>query len=472
MYQIKLFLCLMLFMCPTELMSSTMKDAAESPCHEIKAAIGKARCCLPAVRYNERMLQFLCEQLEQVEHLLPHIQQDPSSPSTELQTLQQAVKRASTLMERHTKVLDFSSYYKPNVVHKQVEALCAIFADCFQDLGIQERLAIKTVIDKTHVKEDTRYVHWYLECILRGRRGQRRLPEDLQKELEEQIISQRQRLQVLKLLNDDDVQCTERIGRGSFGDVFKGSWKGRPVAVKKFHQELTLEVEAAFFTEVELHCKMNHPNVVFCHGALSSPGIVMEMADTDLKKYLSNNGGDLDLPSKLKLMVSSSLGIMYLHDSENIVHRDIKSSNFLVFGAMQGCRPMVKITDFGMATVKIWSSRSDTPSPTLGSLLWMAPELFDGAPHSKRSDVFSLGIVLFEIAAVDTPYRNLNGDPQILKTKKEMKDPCYIPSEFPGDVLQLMRKCIHAEAQMRPTMAEVVRQLNESLEKVSIMGEQ
>ena len=137
-----------------------------------------------------------------------------------------------------------------------------------------------------------------------------------------------------------------------------------------------------------------------------------------------------------------------------------------MFDSLHEDRKVVKISDFGLATVKV-ETRSRTASPALGSELWMAPELFGDAPHTEKSDVFSFGLVLFEIAAVDVSYRGWKRTPQIMKRKRNMKDPCPVPEDFPSALLQLMRKCIDPNQQGRPTMSEVFNQLHAIRGKVS-----
>ena len=248
--------------------------------------------------------------------------------------------------------------------------------------------------------------------------------------------------------------------KAQFGDI--------SVAVKQLPQDISLDAEAAFFSEVEVHSKMNHPNVVHCFGALPSNGIVMELADCDLQHFLRRHGANLSLLSKVGLMASASAGLKYLHESR-IVHRDVKSSNFLVFNSETGGDPMIKIGDFGLAVAKM-ESRSKTGSATVGSQLWMAPEVLEGAPHNERSDVFSFGIVLFEIASIDTPYRRYNTSAQSLRRKKDWRDPCFIPEGFPGELLYLMRSSVHPVAKRRPTMVEVLDGLKNFLTLVSTMA--
>ena len=350
----------------------------------------------------------------------------------------------------------------------KVESLCSAFVECFRELGIQDSLSMQQQIYENCVKDDRRYVYWLLKCILKGSHTGMHLGVDAHQELEEEIAKQRRRIQVLNFLTEGDVSCTESIGKGSFGTVFKAQLGDISAAVKQLPQDISLDAEAAFFSEVEVHSKMKHPNVVHCFGALPSNALVMELADCDLQKYLSWKGAKLSLMSKVRLMASASAGLKYLHELR-IVHRDVKSSNFLVFDSEASGYPRIKIGDFGLAVVKM-ESRSKTGSPTVGTDLWMAPEVLEGAPHNERSDVFSFGVVLFEIASIDTPYRGYrSSSAQSLRRKKDWKNPCFVPEGFPAALLQLMRSCVHPVAKKRPTMTDVLDGLKKNLLPVSTM---
>ena len=113
------------------------------------------------------------------------------------------------------------------------------------------------------------------------------LGADAHQELEEKIAEQRRCIQVLNFLNEGDVHRMQPIGEGSFGTVFKAQLGDISAAVKQLPQDISLDAEAAFFSEVEIHSKMRHPNVVHCYGALPSSALVMELEDCDLQKHLS-----------------------------------------------------------------------------------------------------------------------------------------------------------------------------------------
>ena len=434
--------------------------------NSIVAAVERTRELLPAVRYNHNMLHFFGQQLNELHSLLPLVS-TTDAPLTTMDVLRKEVEDGAALVRTHLRPFDFQSYCKVEIVQGKVERLCSTFVECFRELGIQDDLSIQQHIYENCVKDDRRYVYWCLKCILKGSPTGMELGGGAQQELEEEIAEQRRRVQVLNFLNEGDVRCMQPIGEGSFGTVFKAQLGERSAAVKQLPKEISLDAEAAFFSEVEVHSKMKHPNVVHCYGALPSNALIMELADCDLQKYLSWKGAKLSLMSKVRLMSSASAGLKYLHELR-IVHRDVKSSNFLIFNSETGGCPNVKIGDFGLAVAKM-ESRSKTGSPTVGTQLWMAPEVLEGAPHNERSDVFSFGVVLFEIAAIDTPYRSYSTPAQSFRRKKEWRDPCFVPEGFPAELLHIMRRCVHPVAKRRPMMREVLDRLNENLVLVSTM---
>ena len=440
-----------------------MEEDFEKCKSSIVATIERTRKLLLAVKYNHNMLHVFGHQLNRFHHLLPLV---PTTDAalTPLDILREEVEKGAALVGTHARPLDFRSYCKVEVVQGKVERLCSTIVECFRDLGVEDDLIPQQKMDENCIEDDRRYLYWCLNCILKESRMGLEVGDDTHHELEEEIAEQRHCIQALNFVNEKDVHFMQSIGAGSFGTVFKAQFGDTLVAVKQLPQKMSLDAKAAFFSEVEVHSKMSHPNVVHCYGALPSNAIIMELAACDLQEYMSWKGVKLSLLSKVRLMASATAGLKYLHKSR-IVHRDVKSSNFLVFNSKTGDCPIVKIGDFGLAVAKM-ESRSKTGSPTVGTQLWMAPEVLEGAPHNERSDVFSFGLPLFEIATIDTPYRNYTSV-QCLHRKKNWRDPCFIPEGFPGEVLHLMRSCIHPVAKRRPTMMNVLDGLNKNMMLVS-----
>eukprot|EP00803_Ostreobium_quekettii_P004889 evm.model.scf_3510.1 EVM.evm.TU.scf_3510.1 scf_3510:1508-4096(+) len=430
----------------------------------ITAAAEQAKDGLPAARYHSNMLRFLCHEMEKVERLLPRLPRE--APQDVLVVLKDEMERGSCLISRHARRFDLRGFSKLDLVSRNVEQMCVVFRECLRDLGLEEGMInVETKMDADEVAEDKRYMYWYLTCIMEGRGIDRQIPGGIRKELEEQVTKQRHRMEFVTMIPEGEITQMEKIGEGGYGQVFKGWWKNAAVAIKMLRSDLTPESRAEFLSEVELHIQLNHPNVVRCFGAVASNGIVMELALTDLEKFCWGHGEEWDWPMKLRLMLSACSGLQHLHNSR-IVHGDIKTANFLVFDSPSGNDVVIKISDFGLAATKT-ETRSKTAFPMAGTFLWMAPELCDGAPQSFSADVFSLGLVIYELAALSPPYRGLKSNAMVLRRKKDGKIPVPIPEKCPEALSMLMKRCIAVAPRDRPTMEQVGAQLTEILQQAT-----
>ena len=430
------------------------KDCLE---HFAKAS----RDSLPSVRYNKKMLGFLCKQMTQVACLFPDDLENASQNVVSI--LKYALKGASALVRDHARIFNLRTFYKVEKVSRKVEEFCITFSECFIDLGIDPTTNIKTKLDPGHIREDKRFMDWYLACVLEDHSASGGHQNDRDSELMALIAEHKRRMEIVRLIKETEIQLTGKIGDGGFGEIFRGIWRGVDVAIKKIRRDLTLEARAEFYTEVELQTRMDHRNVVQCHGATDAYAMVMELALTDLEKLLRQEN-DMTWTEKLHIMLSAAEGVRYVHES-GVIHRDIKPQNFLVFQSLNPTQCLVKVGDFGLATVKT-ETRSMTNRPLEGTTLWIAPEIYNGEPHHLRTDVFSFGLVLFEIASLSGPYKGLSSDAQVLRRKKNMTDPCVLPDDCPHELADLMRSCIMPECERRPTMVGVCSQLQKMLRKV------
>jgi serine/threonine protein kinase len=196
--------------------------------------------------------------------------------------------------------------------------------------------------------------------------------------------------------------------------------------------------------------ELHHPNIVLFIGAcVKKPNlcIVTEfMKQGSLRDILANNTIKLAWKQKLRMLRSAALGINYLHSLHPvIVHRDLKPSNLLVDENWN-----VKVADFGFARIK----EENATMTRCGTPCWTAPEIIRGDKYDERADVFSFGVVMWQVVTRKEPFagRNFMGvSLDVLEGKRPQ-----IPNDCPAELRKVMKKCWHGLAEKRPTMERVV----------------
>ncbi|QPB44429.1 Ser/Thr protein kinase [Medusavirus stheno T3] len=250
----------------------------------------------------------------------------------------------------------------------------------------------------------------------------------------------------------EEVEVLRRIGEGAMSVVHRGKWKGTDVAVKFFNHasRITEDRMLDFRREMAYMSGLRHNNVVFFVAACVSGNkiaIITEyMSLGSLKDVLANKVDHrLRWPLKLAMARDAAAGICYLHGSNPpIIHRDIKSSNLLVNEYYT-----VKVSDFGFARIK----QDNVTMTHCGTSGWMAPEVIQNQAYDERADVYSFGIVLWEILTHKRPFA---GEP-LMKVSMDViggRRP-QIPGDCPKDYAKLIARCWHQNPDKRPTMAEV-----------------
>ncbi|KAK7590252.1 hypothetical protein V9T40_001865 [Parthenolecanium corni] len=256
--------------------------------------------------------------------------------------------------------------------------------------------------------------------------------------------------------NQVEIQC--RIGSGSFGTVYKAQWHG-PVAIKTLNvTDPTPAQLQAFKNEVAVLRKTRHANILLFMGVIRKPNlaIVTQWCEgSSLYRCLHVHEKRFDVQHIIEITRQTAQGMDYLH-AKNIIHRDLKSNN-IFFNDM-----VVKIGDFGLATVKTrWSGGQQYHQPS-GSILWMAPEVIrmkDENPYSFQSDVYAFGIVLYEVLSGQLPYTNINCKDQILFMvgRGYLKpDVSKIPPETPKVLQRMMEDCIKYNRDERPQFRHIL----------------
>lgn len=196
----------------------------------------------------------------------------------------------------------------------------------------------------------------------------------------------------------------ELLGEGGMGTVYRATdtLLQRSVAVKILHPHLVRDTTffERFRNEAILSAKLNHSNVAVLYNFLRDRNenfMVMEFVDgMNLEKLLKQNGG-LPLESVLKIMMQTLDGLHHAHE-KGILHRDIKPANLML--TRDG---IVKLMDFGIARM-VGSQRLTRADRIVGTLEYMAPELLDGSEPSVQSDLYAIGVLMYELLSGKMPF--------------------------------------------------------------------
>lgn len=261
----------------------------------------------------------------------------------------------------------------------------------------------------------------------------------------------------------DRYEILEKIGTGGMSDVYKAKCHklNRFVAIKVLKQEFAENENfvSKFIIEAQAAAGLMHPNIVNVYDVGEENGIhyiVMELIEgITLKKYIEKKSR-LSYKEAVSIAIQVSLGIEAAHNN-NIIHRDIKPQNIII--SKDG---KVKVTDFGIA--KAASSNTIT-SNVMGSVHYTSPEQARGGYSDAKSDIYSLGITMFEMVTGRVPF---NGDTTVAIAIKHIQEELPYPSDFAPDipvaVESIILKCCQKSPDRRyQNMVELVKDLKQSL---------
>ncbi|KAF4350017.1 hypothetical protein F8388_017595 [Cannabis sativa] len=297
-------------------------------------------------------------------------------------------------------------------------------------------------------------------------------------------------ISTLQAIKDEDLEELRELGSGTFGTVYHGKWRGTDVAIKRIKKscftgrssEQERLVMARYFVlyamvdnnycysqtvefwrEADILSKLHHPNVVAFYGVVQDgPGATLAtvtefMVDGSLRHVLLRKDRYLDRRKRLIIAMDAAFGMEYLH-SKNIVHFDLKCDNLLV-NLKDPLRPICKVGDFGLSKIK---RNTLVSGGVRGTLPWMAPELLNGSSNkvSEKVDVFSFGIVLWEILTSEEPYANMHYGAIIGGIVNNTLRPT-IPSYCDAEWRTLMEECWAPNPMVRPSFTEIACRLRE-----------
>ncbi|XP_061563431.1 mitogen-activated protein kinase kinase kinase 7 isoform X2 [Cololabis saira] len=252
-------------------------------------------------------------------------------------------------------------------------------------------------------------------------------------------------------INYEDIEVEEVVGRGAFGVVCKAKWKGKDVAIKTIESE---SERKAFIVELRQLSRVNHPNIVKLYGSCNNPVcLVMEYAEGGSLYNVLHGAEPLPYYTASHAMswcLQCSQGVAYLHGMKPkaLIHRDLKPPNLLLVAG----GTVLKICDFGTAC-DIQTHMTNNK----GSAAWMAPEVFEGNNYSEKCDVFSWGIILWEVITRRKPFDEIGGPAfRIMWAVHNGTRPPLIKN-LPKPIESLMTRCWSKDPSQRPSMEEIVK---------------
>uniref|UniRef100_A0A8C2DIC5 Tyrosine-protein kinase n=1 Tax=Cyprinus carpio TaxID=7962 RepID=A0A8C2DIC5_CYPCA len=258
------------------------------------------------------------------------------------------------------------------------------------------------------------------------------------------------------ILNHEDVILGELLGKGNFGEVFRGTLRDKTlVAVKTCKEDLPQDLKIKFLSEARILKQYDHPNIVKLIGVCTQRQpiyIVMELVPGgDFLSFLRKKKEDLKTKQLVKFALDAAAGMAYL-ELKNCIHRDLAARNCLV-----GENNVLKISDFGMSRQEdngIYSSSGLKQIP----IKWTAPEALNYGRYSSESDVWSYGILLWETFSLGVcPYPGMTNQQAREQVEKGYRMSC--PQKCPDEVYRIMQRCWEYKPENRPKFVDIQKEL-------------
>ena len=258
---------------------------------------------------------------------------------------------------------------------------------------------------------------------------------------------------------DNEILLESILGSGAFGSVYRGRWRGHDVAVKLMASQGTSLLDS-FHAEVEVLSRLKHPNIVQFMGASVVPPhlcLVEELVENGSLWNLLHSERDgmgppprpLSLLRTLDLAEEIASALAYIHPT--IVHRDLKSGNVLLDSGWHA-----KVADFGIARFKN-NTYMTTHGGGAGTAAYMAPELFSAGRIDEKSDIFSLGVLIWEMYLGEIPWNDCTHPMQVVMAIGVNGERLRLPDDMPKTLSHIIKKCWREDPHRRPSASEFVR---------------
>jgi putative serine/threonine-protein kinase prkC len=247
-------------------------------------------------------------------------------------------------------------------------------------------------------------------------------------------------MKIKDTLLDNRYRILSKIGVGGMADVYKGedTLLGRPVAIKILHANFASDDEfvSRFKREAQAAGKLNHPNIVNMYDVGYDQDmhyIIMEYVDGEtLKEYITRHHR-LSIDEAVKITISIGEGLEHAH-AMGIVHCDIKPHNVIITNTGR-----VKVTDFGIARAMNSTNTVMYTNSIMGSAHYLSPEQASGKSVDGNTDIYSLGVVLYEMLTGKVPFE---GDTPIAVALKHVREKVIPPTRYNPSIPPLLESVV------------------------------
>jgi len=251
-----------------------------------------------------------------------------------------------------------------------------------------------------------------------------------------------------------------RIGRGATGTVWRGHRRldGRPVAIKVLRAEHAIDpvMVTRFARERTAVRTLSHEHLVPVEDLVvedDTLAVVMQLVNGhDLRRVM--NDGELDPGTAVTVLTQVACALAYIHEC-GVLHRDVKPENVVV--TREGGKVWARLTDFGLAWAADAAEKTQD-AHVYGTPAYVAPEVLTDQPHSPAVDVYSFGIMVYELLSGRRPF---TGTHPLSLIWAHLHDEPERPEDMTDDVWSLVSSCLAKCPQDRPTAAELARRLGE-----------
>ena len=273
-------------------------------------------------------------------------------------------------------------------------------------------------------------------------------------------------------LSHSELEIQREIGVGGFAVVYKGTFKDKVVAIKKIKFgdnsqpsiDDTTEIEAfaEFRREVWLMSGLFHLNIVQMEGFTLDPFCIITefIHHGNLYDIIHDHSRELSWGYRWRCAMDMAKGMKYLHTTSwpPIIHRDLKSPNVLIDSLDEHAEVIAKVADFGLSQVLA----STTQGRSVANPVWLAPEIMKAEEYTEKADVYSYGVMLFELASREDFF----GDSKFMSALEnrviEGERP-IIPSSTPPEFTKIIQACWDGEPDNRPSFTEICDSLKEGM---------